>query len=163
MVIQREHGSARYQLIEGDRNIGFIDGTLIVFHGFTGPSDASRAAWEAYRALELKRTGRKPFSYGQEIGLSLELGKEQYVTLAGTGMIARLIPPVDPAPPFDEWGFEMDLAVNAEAETPSALNEIFVTATARVMWRGIRGSGLYRRMRQFDVPSAGRVLLRAGQ
>ncbi len=161
MVIQREHGSARHQLIEGDRNIGFIDGTVIGFHGFTSPSDASRAAWEAYRALEFKRKGRKPFSYGQE--LRLELGKQQHITLDGIGAIARLIPPVDPVTPFDEWGFEMDLAVNAATGTPSALNEIFVTATARVMWRGIRGSGIYRRMRQFDVPSAGGVLLRAGQ
>lgn len=156
MRIQHTNEVGSLVILHEGARVGYVKGSRIGFHGFSNPANASWAAWEAYRALEFRHNGRKPVAKGEKGFLSMELGNTQYVIADGTGRIARLVPPASPAIPGDGWGFEMDMAEGDDVHR--SLHEVFLTANARVMWRGIRNSGRGRSMVPGDGEQAGRTV-----
>lgn len=110
-----------------------------LFTGFPSPTEAAWAAWEAFRRLEFARTGRLIRNDGAG-PVTLELGNPPRVVVAGRGVIARLVPPADPARRFDEWGFAMDLARDGHRTGTTAWPSL--PAEVRRMWRGVRNAGL---------------------
>ncbi len=71
----------------------------------------------------------------------MDHGSTQAV-IAQAGVLATLLPPVPEETEIGGWGFEIELL-------PEERFEVFATARARVVWRALRGTGVYRRMRQF--------------
>lgn len=156
MRIQRTDSVGSLEILQGSARVGYVKGNLIGFHGFSNPADTSWAAWEAYRALEFRHKGLRLPGKEEEGFLSLELGTTTYVTAQGVGRIARLVPPASSGSPGDGWGFDMDMAERDEVNR--TLHEVFLTANARVMWRGIRNSGRGHSMVQWDDEPAGHTV-----
>jgi hypothetical protein len=63
--------------------------------------------------------------------------------VARAGVLATLLAPAAEKPEIDGWGFEMQLL-------PEEQFEVFAKARARVIWRALRSTGVYRRMHQFQ-------------
>lgn len=61
--------------------------------------------------------------------------------IARSSVLATLLQPA-PENSAQGWGFEIQLL-------PEERLEVFAIARARVMWRALRGTGIYRLMRQF--------------
>jgi hypothetical protein len=156
MRIQRTNSVGSFVILQGSARVGYVKGSLIGFHGFSNPADASWAAWEAYRALEFRHKGVELAAKEAEGFISLELGTTMYVIAQGAGRIARLVPPTSPESPGEGWGFDMDMAERDERHR--TLHEVFLTANARVMWRGIRNSGRGSSMVQWSDKPDGRTV-----
>jgi hypothetical protein len=151
MEIRQTRDPGRLRIMDQNVAIGSIEGSDIAFTGFTSPTDAGRAAWEAYRGIVRHRTGETLTQTGDPNQVSLELGSAQYVVVAGRGRIARLVPPRGPDVAFDQWGFVMGLSTEEELEMLNHNPHVFMRSRARIMWRAIRGAGLDRSMRPYAV------------
>jgi hypothetical protein len=64
--------------------------------------------------------------------------------IARTAVLATLLPPTREESESDGWGFEIELL-------PEERVEIFAVARARVIWRTLQSTGIYRRMWQFGA------------
>jgi hypothetical protein len=148
MEIQRTAVDGRMRITDKNREVGAITGSRISFFGFSSPTEAAWAAWEAYRSLEFGRTGTL---MDESTGtVSMELGNPPQVVVQGRGSIARLVPPGDPARRFEDWAFEMDLTPEDPLVISAAGLEVFLRGRARRMWRGIQRAGLHERAGQQD-------------
>jgi hypothetical protein len=147
MEIRQTRDPGRLRIMDRNVAIGSIEGSDIGFTGFTSPTDAGRAAWEAYRGIHRHRSGQSLTPTGDPDQVSLELGLVQHVVVAGRGRIARLVPPRGPDAAFDEWGFVMGLSAEDELEMLNHNPQVFLRSRARIMWRAIRRAGLDQLMR----------------
>ena len=141
MRARRLGTGSEFRLFQDEQEIGHVDGTTVSFRGFATRDDAALAASVAHRALT-RRRGEQPRSVDEPKNvLVMDHGSTQAV-IAQAGVLATLLPPVPEETEIGGWGFEIELL-------PEERFEVFATARARVVWRALRGTGIYRRMRQF--------------
>jgi len=148
MRARRVGTGPEFRLFQDDKMIGRVDGTTVSFLGFATRDDAALAASIAHLALT-RRRGKKPQSVtGPSDVLVMDHGSSQAV-IAPAGVLATLLPPASEESDVGGWGFEIGLL-------PEEGIDVFATARARVMWRALRSTGVYRRMQQFraDYPAA---------
>ncbi len=127
MRARRVGTGSEFRLFQDGQEIGHVDGTTVTFLGFVTRDDAALAASVADRALAQRR--------GKQHG-----SPQDVITQAGA--LAALLPPAPDESEIGGWGFEIALL-------PEERFEVFATARARVIWRALQGTGVYRRMRQF--------------
>lgn len=141
MRARRLGTGSEFRLFQDEQEIGHVDGTTVSFRGFATRDDAALAASVAHRALT-RRRGEQPRSVDEPKNvLVMDHGSTQAV-IAQAGVLATLLPPAPEETEIGGWGFEIALL-------PEERFEVFATARARVIWRALRGTGVYRRMRQF--------------
>jgi hypothetical protein len=148
MRARRVGTGPEFRLFQDDRMVGRVDGTTVSFLGFATRDDAALAASIAHLALT-RRRGRKPQSVtGPSDVLVMDHGSSQ-AAIAPGGVLATLLTPASEESDVGGWGFEIGLL-------PEEGIDVFATARARVMWRALRSTGVYRRMQQFraDYPAA---------
>ena len=143
MRARRVGNGPDFRLFQDEQEIGRVDGTTVSFLGFASRDDAALAASVADLALTRWRGERRQSATGASDVLVMDHAPSQAV-VAPAGVLATLLPP-----PADEsertgWGFEIGLL-------PEEGVEVFAVARARVMWRALRGTGVYRRMHQFST------------
>jgi hypothetical protein len=143
MRARRVATRSEFRLFQNDREIGYVDSTKARFQGFASRDDAALAASVAHRALA-RRRGERPHSMDEPKDfLVVDRGTTQ-VVIARTAVLATLLPPALEESESGGWGFEIELL-------PKERCEIFAVARARVIWRALRDTGIYRRMWQFDA------------
>lgn len=149
MRARRGATSSEFRLFAGEREIGYINDTTVGFLGFASRTEAALAASVAHRGLA-RRRGRqvRPANVPDDF-LVMEHGSTQHV-IATAGVLATLRPPGSDATPVAGWGFEIELL-------PEERLGVFAVGRARVMWRALRATGIYRRMRQFNTESLASV------
>ena len=146
MRARRVGTKAEFGLFHNERPIGHVDATSVSFVGFETRDDAALAASAAHRALT-KRRRRQPHRMDHSGDFVIMDQASLPAVVARAGVLATLLPPAPEKPGVDGWGFEIQLR-------PEEQFEVFAIARARVIWRALRGTGIYRRMRQFqpDAP-----------
>jgi hypothetical protein len=141
MRARRVGNEPEFRLFQHDREIGFVDGTRVAFQGFASRDDAALAASVAHRALA-RRRGQPQHSMDEPKDfVVVNQGSTQSV-IPRTAVSATLLPPALEDSESGGWGFEIMLL-------PEENVEVFAVARARVIWRALQGSGIYRRMNQF--------------
>jgi hypothetical protein len=118
-----------------------VDGTSVSFRGFETRDDAALAASAAHRALT-KRRKKQPHRIEVPGDFVIMDQGSTSAVVAQAGVMATLLPPAPESSEIQGWGFEIQLP-------PEERLEVFAVARARVIWRELRGTGIYRRMRQF--------------
>jgi hypothetical protein len=141
MRARRVGTKAEFRLFHNERQIGHVDATSLSFVGFETRDDAALAASVAHRALT-KRRRRQPYRMDHPGDFLIMDQASRAAVVARAGVLATLLPPAPEASGIDGWGFEIQLR-------PEEQFEVFAVARARVIWRALRASGIYRRMRQF--------------
>jgi hypothetical protein len=119
MRARRVGNGSEFRLFQDEKEIGWVDATAVSFLGFVTQDDAALAASVAYRALV-----------------------QRWPDDARPEESPTLLPPAPEEAAAGGWGFSIPLL-------PSERIEVFALARARVMWRALQGSGIFRRMRQF--------------
>jgi hypothetical protein len=122
MRVRRVGTGSEFRLLQDELEIGRVDGAEVIFLGFATRDDATLAAMAAHRALAPRR-GEQASSRGRD-------------------NTAMLLPPAPEEGATGSWGFAMPLL-------PTERMEVFALARARIMWRAVQGTGIWRRMRQF--------------
>ena len=130
-----------FRLFQNERPIGHVDDTSVSFVGFETRDDAALAASEAHRTLTRRRRKRAHRMEHPADFLIMDQDGMQAV-VARAGILAKLLPPAPEGAVIDGWGFEIQLL-------PEERFEVSAVARARLIWRALRSSGIYRRMRQF--------------
>jgi hypothetical protein len=144
MRARREIGEATLRLFQGDREIGYIRGRTVGFFGFVNADEAGYAGWVAHVALATRRGPERPWQPGlMAEHLIVREGERQHV-VARAGILATLRPPASDPSGEQDWGVELALWPEEEAE-------VIAVARARTMWTGLLGSGAVGRMRQFGA------------
>lgn len=148
MRARRVGSTSEFRLFQDEREIGHIGGTSVSFLGFEARDDAALAASTAHRALARRRRRIPRRMDNPDDFLILDHGATPTV-VARSGVLATLLPPASENSGIAGWGFEIQLL-------PEEQFEVFAMARARVIWRALRRTGIYRRMRQFlpDTPLA---------
>ena len=141
MRARRVGMTSRFRLFQNERQIGTVDGTSVSFRGFETRDDAALAASAAHRAL-MRRRKKQPHRIEAPDGFVVMDQGSTAAVVARAGVMATLLPPAPETPEIEGWGFEIQLL-------PEERFEVFAVARARVIWRALRGTGIYRRMRQF--------------
>jgi hypothetical protein len=143
MRARRVGTGSEFRLFQDEQEIGHVDSTTVTFLGFLTRDDAALAASVAHRALTRRRGKQlRPVDEPKDV-LIMDHGSTQAV-IAQAGVLATLLPPAPEESEIGGWGFEIELL-------PEERFEVFATARARVIWRALRGTGVYRRMRQFGA------------
>jgi len=142
MRARRVGTKSEFRLFQDEREIGHVDGVSVSFLGFETRDDAALAAWAAQRALTRRRRLMPHRMDYHEGFLIMDHGGTPTV-VARAGVLAILLAPAAEKSGIDGWGFEVQLL-------PEEQFEVFAKARARVMWRALRSTGAYRRMRQFQ-------------
>jgi hypothetical protein len=140
MRARRVGTGPEFRLLQDEQEIGRVDGTTVSFRGFATRDDAALAASVAHLALTRRRGEPPPSASGPSGVLVMDHGSTQAV-IAPVGVLATLLPPAEGSE-VGGWGFEIGLL-------PEEGFEVFAIARARVMWRALRSTGVYRRMQQF--------------
>jgi hypothetical protein len=140
---------SEFRLFQDEQEIGYIDGTTVGFRGFATSAEAALAASAAHRGLARRRGEQTPSQDSLQDFLVVERGLTQHV-IARAAVLATLRPPDPEGSPVAGWGFEIELL-------PEERLDIFATARARVMWRALRSTGIYRRMLQFGAETLASV------
>jgi len=150
MMIEQGAGLSTYRIWDQGRVVGSIEGTAVSFRGFTSPTDAAWAAWEAHRGTHARQNGTRLPSPEDPGFVRVSLRESGNPTvMAGDQAIAELLPPAFPETENDEWGFQVDLA--SEKGTILARHpEVLLRARARVMWQAMYGAGMHHLMRQWN-------------
>jgi hypothetical protein len=143
MRARRVGTTPELRLFQDEQEIGSVDGTRARFRGFASRDDAALAASVAALALT-RRRGGQPHSVhdANDVRVVNQGGTEAVV--ARTAVLGTLLPPDPDEPESSGWGFEIALL-------PEERFEVFAVGRARVMWRALRSTGVYRRMRQFGA------------
>ncbi len=141
MRARRVGGEPAFRLLQDEQEIGRVDGTRVSFLGFATRDDAALAASVAHLALARRREKKRQPAHGPSDVAVMDPGPRQAV-IAPAGVLAMLVPPAAGGSAGGGWGFEIGLL-------PEESVEVFAIARARVMWRALRSTGVYRRMRQF--------------
>lgn len=126
-----------WDLIDGDRIVGWATEKTVGFRGFADEAEAAHAAWVAYRtvARRLARTrGARPIPIGTE-RLTVQRREDHEVVLAAGRPIARLVRPGGDSRSGPE-------SVGFEIEIPEPADELRVRAMAHLVYRTLRKSGL---------------------
>jgi hypothetical protein len=143
MRARRVGTGSEFRLFQDEHEIGHVDGTTVSFRGFATRDDAALAAWVANSALARRRGADGPPAVASGDVFVIDQGPTQAVISPG-GVLATLLPPAPEESGTDGWGFEIALLQGERVE-------VFAIARARVIWRALRGTGIYRRMRQFGA------------
>jgi hypothetical protein len=142
MRARRVAATSEFRLFQDEQEIGYVDETRVMFQGFASREDAALAASVAHRALA-RRRGQRSHSMHQENDiLIVDQGSTQAV-ISTNAVQATLLPPQGEEE-LPGWGFEIQLL-------PEERFEVFALARTRLIWRALRGTGIYRRMRQFGA------------
>ena len=132
---------SEFRLFQDEQEIGHVDGIAVSFFGFVNRDDAALAAWTASSALARRRGPGGPPAVASGDVFILDQGPTQAV-ISPAGVLATLLSPAPDESETEGWGFEIPLL-------PEERVEVFALARARVIWRALRSTGIYRRMRQF--------------
>jgi hypothetical protein len=141
MQARRIGTGAEFRLFQDEQEIGYVDGTAVSFFGFESRDDAALAAWTANSALARRRAADGPPAFSSGDVFIVDQGPSQAV-ISPAGVLATLLPPAPDGSDAKGWGFEIALL-------PKERVEVFALARARVIWRALRSTGIYRRMQQF--------------
>jgi hypothetical protein len=142
MRARRVATTSEFRLFQDEQEIGYVDETRVMFQGFASREDAALAASVVHRALA-RRRGQRSHSMHQENDiLIVDQGSTQAV-ISTNAVQATLLPPQGEEE-LPGWGFEIQLL-------PEERFEVFALARTRLIWRALRGTGIYRRMRQFGA------------
>lgn len=141
MRARRLGTTSNFRLFQSERQIGTVDGTSAIFRGFETRDDAALAASAAHQALT-KRRKKQPHRIPAPQGFVIMDQGSTPAVVAQAGVMATLLPPAPEHSEIEGWGFEIPLL-------PEERFEVFAVARARAIWRALRGTGIYRRMRQF--------------
>jgi hypothetical protein len=141
MRARRVGTASQFRLYQNEQEIGRVDGTTVTFVGFPTRDDAALGASVAHRALRRRRKKQRRRVDQAEGFVVMEQGPISAV-VAQAGILATLLPPTPGEPRTDGWGFAIELL-------PEEGHEVFAVARARLMWRALQGTGLYRRLLQF--------------
>lgn len=137
-----------FELIDGDIVVGWVSRREIGFGGFANETDAANAAWLAHRTLArrlARRGGLRAVSIDTE-PLTLEFSGENEWIVASRMPIASLLRPGPDSPSGREWfGFAIQM--------PTAVDEVGARATAYLLHRTLRKSGI--RWALFPRPAHG--------
>jgi hypothetical protein len=139
MRARRVGNGPEFRLFQNEREIGRVDGTSVSVLGFETRDDAALASAAAHRALTRRRRITPHRTESPDSYLIMDESATPTV-VARSGVLATLLPPEESG--LDGWGFEVQLL-------PEERFEVFAIARARVIWRALRRTGIYRRMRQF--------------
>jgi hypothetical protein len=141
MRARRVGTGPEFQLFQDEQEIGRVDETTVSFLGFGTRDDAALAASIAHLALTRRRGKKSQSVTGPSDVLVMDHGATQAV-IAPAGVLATLLPPASDESEVGGWGFQIGLL-------PEEGFEVFAIARARVMWRALQSTGVYRRMQQF--------------
>jgi hypothetical protein len=129
--------SLAFDLLDGDRVVGWISGRAVGFRGFATEHEAAHAAWVAHRTIarqRARRHGGRPVPIDVE-PLSLRQDADRAVILAGGRPVATLVrPDADSRSGPDSFGFEI--------EVPLAAGELPMRSIAHHVYHTLRKSGL---------------------
>jgi hypothetical protein len=142
MRARRVGTKAEFRLFHNEREIGHVDAASVSFAGFETRDDAALAASVAHRALT-KRRRRQPNRMDHPGDFLIMDQASRPAVVARAGVLASLLPPAPEASGMGGWGFQIQLR-------PEEQFEVFAIARARLIWRALRATGIYRRMRQFQ-------------
>ena len=123
-------------LLDGDRVVGWLRPDAIGFTGFANETEASHAAWVAYRALSrrlARRDGRRPVPIDTE-PLRLVPEGDGRIIVASRDRVARLVEPAVTDARGNGFGFELRL--------DAPMDEVSVRAKALILYRALRRSGI---------------------
>ena len=143
MRARRVGTKSEFRLFQDEREIGHVDGVSVRFLGFETRDDAALAAWAAHRALRRRRK-RMPHGTDYHEGFLIMDHGGTPTVVARAGVLATLLAPAAEQSGIEGWGFEVRLL-------PEEQFEVFAKARARVIWRALRSTGVYRRMHQFQA------------
>lgn len=141
MRARRAGTGSEFRLFQNEQEIGRVEDSKVTFRGFETRDDAALAASAAHRALTKRRKKQPHRIEAPQDFVIMDQGSTPAV-VARAGIVAKLLPPAPENSGIDGWGFEIQLL-------PEEQFEVFAVARARVIWRALRGTGIYRRMRQF--------------
>src|SRR5688572_26826532 len=125
------------ELIDGERNVGWIAGRTIGFRGFANESDAASAAWIAFRTVARRLAGR-PGSRPTSIRrgpLALRRKGDRELILAGGREIATLLRP-GPRSRTGENSFGF------EVEIPGPVDDLTMRSMSRSAYHALTTSGV---------------------
>jgi len=120
-----------------DRPVGWVTGDLIGFRGFADATEATHAAWVAYRVLSrrLARThGLRPAPIDVATLAIRREGDDEVILADGRPIAALVRPASEGRGGSDSFGFTIGV--------PSPADELRVRAMAHLMYRALRKSGL---------------------
>jgi hypothetical protein len=129
--------SPRFDLLDGQRLVGWVNGRTIGFHGFADENEVGGAAWVAHRILArrlARRHGGPPAPTAAE-PLSLVREGDREVILASDKPIATLV-----RPDVDSRASSASLAF--EIEVPLPPDELTMRSIAYRIYRTLRASGV---------------------
>ena len=129
---------ARFELLDGDRIVGWIDATAIGFRGFATHNEAAHAAWVAYRTMERRLNRGTGMGFSNETRpMSLVRSGDAELIVAGGSPIATLVRPgAESRSGSESFGFELPL--------PMPADEVTRRSTAYLIHRELRRLGVLR-------------------
>lgn len=125
-----------FELTDGDRHVGWVKGSRLVFLGFQDEAQAAHAAWMAHRALVeriVESFGAKSPPLEGERLMIAPRGTHDVVCADGREIATLLRPGSEP---MLDRHFGFDLRV------PAPHDELTMRATAYAIYRKLRKSGL---------------------
>jgi hypothetical protein len=129
--------SFQFDLLDGNRLVGWVRGGTIGFGGFADENEAGGAAWVAHRTIAQRlahRHGGPPAPADAE-PLSLVREGDRELILASGAPIATLVRPgVDSRGGSDSLGFEI--------QVPLAGDELAMRSIGYRIYRRLRASGV---------------------
>lgn len=127
---------ATFDLVDGDRVVGWVNGSTLGFGGFGGVTEAAHAAWVAHRTVSrllARRQGRRPVPIDTEPLSLARHGDRVYVQASGRP-IAAIVPPEDTNGDGGSFGFEITVEDD--------LDELTMRSLAYRVYRTLRKSGV---------------------
>lgn len=125
-----------FDLVDGDRVVGWVKGSTIGFGGFGGVTEVAHAAWVAHRTISrllARRQGRRPVPIDTE-PLSLARDGDRVFVQASGRPVAAIVPPEDTNSDGGSFGFE----ITVEGD----LDELTMRSLAYRVYRTLRKSGV---------------------
>jgi hypothetical protein len=129
--------SPSFDLLDGKRVVGWVNGHTIGFHGFADENEVGGAAWVAHRILARRLAHRNggPPAPTNVAPLSLVRDGDRELILASDQPIATLVrPDVDSRASSGPLAFEI--------EVPLPPDELTMRSIAYRMYRTLRASGV---------------------
>lgn len=128
--------SLQFDLLDGNRRVGWVSGATIGFRGFASETEAASGAWVAHRSvtrrLAQRRGGPAPPTDVEPV--TVARGGDREVILAGDKPIATLLRPgADSRAGPESFAFEI--------EVPVAADELTMRSIAYRVYRTLRNSG----------------------
>lgn len=128
---------SRWDLLDMDRVVGWIDGHRVGFLGFADEHEAASAAWLAYRTVSrrmARRLGIRPIPIDTEPLVLAQEEHREVIVASGRPIATLLRPGVNSRNGSHTFGFTVDL--------PAPVDELTIRSTAYAIYRALRKSGL---------------------